>query len=242
MGNSSRLPRKQAPPTARSTPGANRIAHSSIREGLQPGERVVVVMENSLDSAGLLRHLKAGGVSVEVPDRSTPSEVAYFIGNCGARACILSKAAPDAWRASTSSSSVLDMSSTLPAAPISPGAACRQCRKPAGQKGRYRTTAAIAHLGLHRQAQGRDADACQPVRQHGFDRERYLGLTPTDRAMVILPFHYVYGKTLLNTHFASRAAGSSSTTASPSPMRWKTKWSRRRARCCAGGAIDLTSS
>lgn len=29
----------------------------------------------------------------------------------------------------------------------------------------------------------------------------YLELTHTDRCMVILPFYYVYGKTLLNTHF-----------------------------------------
>jgi len=31
----------------------------------------------------------------------------------------------------------------------------------------------------------------------------YLGLTPQDRIMVVLPFPYVYGKSLLNTHFAA---------------------------------------
>ena len=30
----------------------------------------------------------------------------------------------------------------------------------------------------------------------------YLELTPYDRVMVVLPFHYVYGKSLLNTHVA----------------------------------------
>ena len=30
----------------------------------------------------------------------------------------------------------------------------------------------------------------------------YLGLTSADRIMVVLPFHYIYGKSLLNTHFA----------------------------------------
>ena len=29
----------------------------------------------------------------------------------------------------------------------------------------------------------------------------YLELTPDDRIMVVLPFHYIYGKSLLNTHF-----------------------------------------
>ncbi len=29
----------------------------------------------------------------------------------------------------------------------------------------------------------------------------YLGLTPEDRILVVLPFHYIYGKSLLNTHF-----------------------------------------
>jgi acyl-CoA synthetase (AMP-forming)/AMP-acid ligase II len=33
----------------------------------------------------------------------------------------------------------------------------------------------------------------------------YLGLTPQDRIMVVLPFPYVYGKSLLNTHFAAGA-------------------------------------
>ncbi len=31
----------------------------------------------------------------------------------------------------------------------------------------------------------------------------YLRLTPQDRVMVVLPFHYVYGKSLLNTHVAA---------------------------------------
>ena len=30
---------------------------------------------------------------------------------------------------------------------------------------------------------------------------QYLELTPDDRIMVVLPFHYIYGKSLLNTHF-----------------------------------------
>ena len=29
----------------------------------------------------------------------------------------------------------------------------------------------------------------------------YLGLLPTDRMMVVLPFHYIYGRSLLYTHF-----------------------------------------
>ncbi len=32
---------------------------------------------------------------------------------------------------------------------------------------------------------------------------QYLQLTPFDRVMVVLPFHYVYGKSLLNTHVAA---------------------------------------
>jgi long-chain acyl-CoA synthetase len=32
---------------------------------------------------------------------------------------------------------------------------------------------------------------------------QYLGLLPTDRMMVVLPFHYIYGRSLLYTHFLS---------------------------------------
>ena len=31
----------------------------------------------------------------------------------------------------------------------------------------------------------------------------YLGLLPSDRMMVVLPFHYIYGRSLLYTHFLS---------------------------------------
>lgn len=35
---------------------------------------------------------------------------------------------------------------------------------------------------------------------------QYLGLLPSDRMMVVLPFHYIYGRSLLYTHFFSGGA------------------------------------
>lgn len=186
--------------------GANRIAHCLIQSGLQPGERVVVVMENSPDSIqAYYGILKAGGVSVEVPDRSTPSEAAYFIGNCGARACILSKAS--AGRLAGIDIPLIigpDMDSGHPGAAYIPWSNLQNQPEdsPAREIDPGRLAAIVYTSGSTGKPKGvmlTHANLCANT----LSIVSYLGLTPEDRAMVILPFHYVYGKTLLNTHFAT---------------------------------------
>jgi len=186
--------------------GANRIAHCLIQEGLQPGERVVVVMENSPESIqAYYGILKAGGVSVEVPDRSTLSEVSYFIANCGARACMLSKAS--AGRLAGIDIPLIigpDMDFDHPDGVYIPWSSLQ--KMPESQPERTIQSGQLAAIVYTSGSTGKPkgvmlthANLC--ANTHSI--VSYLGLTPEDRAMVILPFHYVYGKTLLNTHFAS---------------------------------------
>lgn len=185
---------------------ANRLARLLIEQGLKPGDRVVMVMENSFESVrAYYAILKAGGVAVEVPDRSTRSEVAYFLENSGARIGMLSKASagrlagieapliigPDIpfdnpGGAYVPWSHIDSMPVTRPDVDVTPKDLAAIVYT-SGSTGKPKGVM-LSHANLC-------ANTASII--------RYLGLTPDDRAMVILPFHYVYGKTLLNTHFAS---------------------------------------
>ncbi|MEA2101649.1 MAG: class I adenylate-forming enzyme family protein [Thermodesulfobacteriota bacterium] len=184
--------------------GANRLANLLLDRGLQKGARVLMVMENSMDAViGYYGILKAGGVAVEVPDKSTTNEVSYYLKNCAAKICILSKAAIrrlDGFKCpisigpvgSTFSSGqehitwdALDSKpDTKPDIPIDPHDLAAIVYT-SGSTGRPKGVM-LSHNNLY-------SNTASIV--------SYLGLTEHDRIMAVLPFYYVYGKTLLNTHF-----------------------------------------
>jgi len=182
---------------------AGRLAGVLKDQGLKRGDRVLMSMENSIESvAAYYGVLKAGGVCVEVPDRSTPSEVSYYLENSGARLCILSDA------------SARRLGPVDAECVIGPGV-------PAGREGARRVSwedvlrapdyapreglseddlAAIVYTSG---STGRPKGVMLSHRNLCANTQAivsYLGLTPSDRVMAVLPFHYVYGKTLLNTH------------------------------------------
>lgn len=186
--------------------GANRIAHGLIQQGLETGERVLMVMDNSLESIQTYYGiLKAGGVSVEVPDHSTPSEMAYFIDNSGARMCMLSKGS--AGRLAGINIPLIigpDMAFNNPGGVYIPWSSLQ--KQPESQPESSIDTGQLAAIVYTSGSTGKPkgvmlthANLC--ANTHSI--VSYLPLHPDDRAMVILPFHYVYGKTLLNTHFAT---------------------------------------
>jgi long-chain acyl-CoA synthetase len=185
---------------------ANRIANLLAENGLKAGDRVLVVIENSIDSiAAYFGILKAGGVSVEVHDRSARPEIEYYLQNSGARFCMLSKAT----------------------APKLSGISCNIIIGPDdgfdNPSGRYIKLSDAGIMPATRQdneikpdnlaaivyTSGSTGKPKGVMLTHGNlvantkSIVAYLGLTSTDRAMSILPFYYVYGKTVLNTHFRS---------------------------------------
>jgi long-chain acyl-CoA synthetase len=183
---------------------SNRLAHLLLASGLAKGDRVLVVMENSIeDVASYYAILKAGGVCVEIHERSTPAEISYYIENSGARICILSRAcakriehidipvliSPDA--SSRTSSGVRVPWNSLDEMPDhNPDRALTEDDLAAivytsGSTGKPKGVM-LTHCNL-----------CTNTRAI----VSYLVLTEVDRVMAVLPFYYVYGKTLLNTHF-----------------------------------------
>jgi len=183
---------------------ANRFSSLLKSIGLKKGDRVLMVAENSIDGvASYYGILKAGGVCVEVPDKSTPAEMGYFIENSGAKVCMLSKGSakrladinipfvigPDVpfacqgvnvftWKDIHSQPEYVDdpclEEDDLAAIVYTSGSTGRPKGVMLSHKNLCTNTASIVS---------------------------YLELNESDRIMAVLPFYYVYGKTLLNTHF-----------------------------------------
>ncbi len=172
--------------------------------GLSKGDRVLMIMENSLESvASYYGILKAGCVCVEVPDKSTLSESAYFIENSGARMGILSKGSAkrlsDIDIAFVLSPETSFSSETLKAFTWDDVHGMDKERDPV--KISENDLAAIVYTSG---STGRPKGVMLSHRNlctNTASIVSYLGLTQADRIMAVLPFYYVYGKTLLNTHF-----------------------------------------
>lgn len=184
---------------------ANRVARLLTQAGLDRQDRVVVIMENSIESVGVYYGiLKAGLISVEIHEKSTPSEVSYFIQNAGARACVLAEAP---------ASRLGGIEIPVLVSPAGPGSSRARTFVPwsaldavADEQFEARVSSGdIASIVYTSGSTGRPKGV---VLTHGNIRSNtlaivsYLGLQEDDRVMAILPFHYVYGKSLLNTHMA----------------------------------------
>ncbi|MCU0575635.1 MAG: acyl--CoA ligase [Desulfobacterota bacterium] len=183
---------------------SNRLAHLLLSAGLSKGDRVLTVMENSIENVvSYYGVLKAGGVCVEIHDRSTPAETGYYVRNSGAGVCILSKAAAP----------------RLEGVEVPVIISAEAVRKGPGQRV-FRWDELDAMPGASPPVSIEEHDLAAIVYTSGSTGSpkgvvlthrnicsntqaivSYLGLHESDRIMAVLPFYYVYGKTLLNTHF-----------------------------------------
>lgn len=183
---------------------ANRLARAAIDQGLRRGDRVLMACGNSIESvAGYYGVLKAGGVCVEVPERSTQAEISYYLQNSGAHLCIMSGSCakrlgyldircmigPE--KSDVNGGHVTipwDEVRGMPDDPVHAGI----------------TESDLASIAYTSGSTGRPKGVMLTHRNLCANTAAivtYLGLSPSDRVMAVLPFHYVYGKTLLNTHF-----------------------------------------
>ncbi len=182
----------------------NRLANLLIAKGLKRGDRVVVVMENSFENViGYYAILKAGGVSVEIPDKSTKSELSYIIENSEAKICIFSKLSAkrlegidvpvvitfdESFKHTPGEfvpwNSISDMPDSSPQVELE-GSDLAAIVYTSGSTGKPKGVM-LTHGNLC-------ANTASIV--------DYLEINDADRVMAVLPFYYVYGKTLLNTHF-----------------------------------------
>ncbi|HOO37181.1 MAG TPA: class I adenylate-forming enzyme family protein [Deltaproteobacteria bacterium] len=183
---------------------ANRLSTLLRDNGLKKGDRVLMAAENSLESiASYYGILKAGGVCVEVPDKSTLTEMEYFIENSGARICILSKGS-----AKRLADIVIpciigpDMPFTSRGVNVYTWEDVHRQKEYIGDPSLCEDD--LAAIVYTSGSTGRPKGVMLTHKNlctNTASIVSYLGLSETDRIMAVLPFYYVYGKTLLNTHF-----------------------------------------
>lgn len=183
---------------------ANRLARLLKEHGLQKGDRVLLIMESSIQSVvSYYGVMKAGGVCVEVPDRTTSAEAAYFVDNSGAKICILSQS-------SGRRLSQIDVPCVIgPDVDLINGHVTHLTwsdvkAMPDGAPENDVTECDLAAIVYTSGSTGRPKGVMLTHKNlctNTASIVSYLNLTEADRIMAVLPFYYVYGKTLLNTHF-----------------------------------------
>ncbi len=201
----------------------NRLAHLLRDRGLRRGDRVALLIENSTEYViSYYAVLKAGGTTVAMNTENTAEDIAYISRDCGARFFIAT---------SRFASETLMSALVPPAAPPpepgdtlegvfiwnkpKDGVTAWQGRPidalPDASEGRSEFNPGVRVI---------DLDVASIVYTSGSTGKPrgvvlshlnivtntrsivdYLELTPEDRILVVLPFYYIYGKSLLNTHF-----------------------------------------
>ena len=201
---------------------ANRLAHLFIGRGLKPGDRVALLIENSAEYViSYYGVQKAGGTAVPLNTENTAADIAFIAQDCGVKFLV----AGYRHLARTLMSPPVDIHEPAPAlgtaleafflwnGPIDSNKSC--CGFPVVPL----PEAAEACPKANPQVRIIDLDIASIVYTSGSTGKPrgvmlshlnivsnthsivdYLRLTPEDRILVVLPFHYIYGKSLLNTH------------------------------------------
>ncbi len=148
---------------------AHRLANLFQAHGLEPGDHVALCMENRLEFLPILWGAHYAGLYyTAISSRLTAGEMAYIIGDCGARAYVTSpyKAAeaaaldgPD--RRRRTASRCRRRHRRLPAARTAPR---RPAHRTPGAPGRGQRHAVL--LGHHRPAQGREGPRQRRTARH----------------------------------------------------------------------------
>jgi long-chain acyl-CoA synthetase len=202
---------------------ANRLAHLLLGRGLKKGDRVALFIENSAEYVvSYYAVLKAGGTTVALNTENTAEDIAYIIRDCGVRFLIAgqrlaartwasapgsllpSPAAPDA-----GPEAVFVWNGPMDAAPILMGRQAIGLAEaldgyPGDNPGVRSIDLDVASIVYTSGSTGKPRGAVLThlnIVSNTRSIVDYLELTRDDRILVVLPFHYIYGKSLLNTHF-----------------------------------------
>jgi long-chain acyl-CoA synthetase len=195
---------------------ANRLARALVDAGVRPGDRVALLYENSFHYvAAHFAIFKAGAVSVSLNTETSAQSLAYLLGDCEARAIfaagkylpllleaeaelpfleflVTDPAALDSARG-FSRIRALDIEALGSQGPDSPPP--NETRETDLASLVYTSGSTAKPKGVMLSHRNLVSNALSVV--------QYLDLTPEDRVLCVLPFHYIYGTSLLYTHFAA---------------------------------------
>jgi acyl-CoA synthetase (AMP-forming)/AMP-acid ligase II len=202
---------------------ANRLAHLFLSRGLKKGDRAALFIENSAEYVvSYYAVLKAGGTTVALNTENTAEDIAYIVRDCSVRFLI----AGHRLAARTLIPTPGDPFGPLSASNASPEVlfiwngpqdkAPSQLGRPAirlpealdeypcDNPGTRLIDLDVASIVYTSGSTGKPRGAVLThlnIVSNTRSIVDYLELTPEDRILVVLPFHYIYGKSLLNTHF-----------------------------------------
>jgi acyl-CoA synthetase (AMP-forming)/AMP-acid ligase II len=195
--------------------GANRIASVLADQGVRRGDRVGLIADNSRDYLdAYFGILKTGGVVVSLSTALDANSHGSLLRDCGARGLVCG---PRQGRTMTGLVDLPGLEFVLGPVAESGGdrtrhGSCRLVDMSAAMTATDARPRAVRVVDLDRAAivytsgsTGRPRGAVlRHVNIVANTRSivSYLGLTADDRGFVVLPFHYVYGMSLLNTHVA----------------------------------------
>jgi len=193
---------------------SNKVANYLIESGLRRGDRVALLFENSFDYViCYYAILKAGCVTVALNTETTTESLVYFINDSGARAILgqrkFSKFIVPALENTPELEHVIVDQDDLSV--FEEIAHCHQARLHDIYEESIDKTPVVrsididlASLVYTSGSTGKPKGVTlthQNVVSNTMSITEYLKLSSSDRIMVVLPFYYIYGKSLLNTHF-----------------------------------------
>jgi len=188
---------------------ANRIARHLIESGLSPGERVVLLLENCREYlSGYYGCLKAGGVAVPLNPDLKPESLAWLLADTTPWAVISSSKCERTLREVDFPS--LSISDLLIARPRLQLDFAQDMAEITGNGDPSNPDipmddTSLASIIFTSGSTGRPKGVMLSHRNIVANTRSivsYLELTSADIQMVVLPFFYVMGKSLLNTHVA----------------------------------------
>jgi acyl-CoA synthetase (AMP-forming)/AMP-acid ligase II len=200
---------------------ANRVAHTLRELGVRRGDRVALLIENSSDYiAAYYGILKCGAVTVAIYTTTTAKTLSFILNDCDVCAlltqskhlALLEELRDQLFKlraivlVNDESENAGSVDQNWPTKIIQSKEIAQQPDTPLNLSMIDLNLASIIYTS------GSTGDPRGAMLSHlnivtnTRSIVSYLGLTSQDRIMVVLPFPYVYGKSLLNTHIAVGAA------------------------------------
>ncbi len=185
---------------------ANRFANLFLRSGVTRGDRVAIALDNGIEMvAAYFGALKAGAVAVPLAGGPRSDRLVHAVANCTPRAAVVDAAAAKALPASVKGAvpHVFVHGARHAGGSSVLADALAECSDaPVTVRGIDLDLAAIVYTsgstgeprGVMLTHRNLVANARSIV--------SYLRLTSRDCVICVLPFHYVYGLSLLHTHMA----------------------------------------